>query len=102
MTRLAARDRVGDGGASLLHELRWYLVHDFDVVLQLEAEVLDSRAHHQRALSLVRIVGDLRFRLRRVLANQVGRNLRALDGSARIAEAIGEVAQVACDSAPAP
>src|SRR5690606_2631436 len=74
----------------------------FLLAFQLEAEVLQPPAPDERGLASPRLEHDLLRPAHRVAPHEVHRELRALDGRARDAEAIGEVAQRPGDRAPAP
>src|SRR5689334_25286446 len=101
MTRLASRERLGQCVACALGKLRGKFVDRLDVAFELETLVRHSTADGEWRASVVRIVDDFARRDVREASKQVVRYLRSFDRRARVAELVGEVAQLAGDSAPA-
>src|SRR5262245_32778732 len=101
MTRLAARERLGEHAPGARRTLRWELVDRLAIAVQLEVVILHPTTNDERRSFAVGIVDDFALRHRRVWPQQVVRDLRAFDRCARIAELVGEITKLAGDRAPA-
>src|SRR4051812_25227313 len=100
MPSLTARQRFCQSATRFTREVGREFFNCLDLALQLEAEIVESALHRQRAVLATRIVNQLDFPAGRVASNQLHRDLGSLDGGPRNSGSVREITQIACDRTP--
>src|ERR1700733_9738683 len=100
MTCFTARQRLRQHMPRFLRKLGGKLLDRLDLTLELEAVKLHTTSQHERSTPAVGAVDQLAFSDGRIGTQEIVRDLRSLNRRARIAELVGEVAQLARNRPP--